>query len=586
MRAAADLVELASAHTDLRRQGVRYTGLCPFHEERSPSFSVNSEDKLYYCFGCGKGGDLFDFVMATETVDFPAAVELLAERYGIEVTREEEDPEAERRREERARLVELMGRAALFYENVLRDGSEAGKARKYLAERGLSTEALSAFGVGYAPSAWDTLLVRSQRAGYKVGELERAGLAQRGRQGGHYDRFRQRITFPIRDVRDRVIGFGARAMRPEQKPKYLNSAEGELFHKSDVLYGIDRARWDMGKAGRAILVEGYTDVIALHQIGFTETVGAMGTSVTESQLAQLSSRTDTVILALDADTAGREAMLRAGEIAARRRLRILVARMPAGTDPAEMAVAEGGGERIRQMVDAAVDLSEFHLGLVLGGVDPGSPRDRDRGLMEAIPVLAAVPEGATRQELIRRAAEGLGIDPVLIASRLRDATSQDGAAGVRPERFSDSPPAPAPPGGSLLTKRERTERSLLAMCVSTPAEGRQWLERLDERHLSSPLMVRAVAWLRDRLDSPVEGIDAEDTELRRLMVALSASADPDRVGSGSLRRNFMELELLALEDEIRAAAEGGDDRARAELIRDRSRLVEEVRRAEDEERSG
>jgi len=581
-------VELASAHTDLRRQGDRYTGLCPFHEERSPSFSVNAPDKLYYCFGCGTGGDLFDFVMATESVDFPAAVELLAERYGIEVKRKQEDPAAERRRAERARLGELMQRAALFYANVLRDGTEAEKARRYLAGRGLSAEILEQFGVGYAPSAWDTLLVRSMRAGYKVPELERTGLARKGRQGGHYDRFRERITFPIRDVRDRVIGFGARAMRPEQKPKYLNSAEGELFHKSDVLYGIDRARWSLGKAGRAILVEGYTDVIALHQAGLTETVAAMGTSVTESQLAQLSARVDTVVLALDADTAGREAMIRAGEIAARRRLRILVAAMPSGTDPAEMVVTEGGAERFRGLVDSAVDLNEFQLDLILAGVDDTSPRDRDRGLGEAAAVLSVVPEGAARQELIRRAAGSLGIEPGLVVARVEGA-----ATLVRGEKPAGGAPAEtdrggSPPArkGSLLTKRERTELSLLAMCVSIPGQGREWLERLDPKHLSSPLMERAVSWLRGHLDDPVTGLDPEDGELRRLIAALAARSDPTRVGGGSIRRNYMELELLALEDEISAAADRGDDRARAALIRDRSSLVDAVRRAEDEEPAG
>lgn len=577
-------MELVSARTDLRRQGARFTGLCPFHDERTPSFSVNQADKLYYCFGCGAGGDLFDFVMATENIDFPDAVELLAERYGIEIQREKEDPEAERRRGERTRLGELMARAALFYVNVLKDGEEAGKARRYLAGRGLSTAVLETFGVGYAPSAWDTLLVRSQRAGYSVAELERTGLAQKGRQGGHYDRFRERITFPIRDVRDRVIGFGARAMRPEQKPKYLNSAEGELFHKSDVLYGIDLARWAIGKAGRAILVEGYTDVIALHQAGLVETVGAMGTSVTESQLAQLSARTDTVILALDADSAGREAMLRAGEIAARRRLNILVASMPAGTDPAEMAVAEGGADRFRELVDSAVDLTEFHLDLILGGVDTGSPQDRDRGLTEAAPVLASVPEGAARQELIRRAAERLGIEPGVVSGRVAKAPV---AAPSEPDRPEPTRPDASLAGptrtGSLLTKRERTERSLLAMCVSRPAEGREWLDRLERRHLSSPLVERAVKWLRGHLEDPVAGLDSEDPDLRRLVVALVASRDPTRVGLGSIRRNFMELELLALEDEIRAAGPEGDHVVLAELHRKRSSLAEEVSRAEEEE---
>ncbi|MBK5110396.1 MAG: DNA primase, partial [Thermoleophilia bacterium] len=232
------MVEIVSARTDLRRQGVRYTGLCPFHEERTPSFSVHSTDKLYHCFGCGVGGDLFDFVAATENIDFPAAVELLADRYGVEITREEEDPKAEERRRARTRLTELLERAASFYSATYQDSPEAAKAREYLEGRGLEAEILKEFGVGYAPGAWDTLIVRGQQAGFSMAELARTGLAQKGQKGGMYDRFRKRLTFPIRDPRGRVVGFGARATSPDQKPKYLNSAEGELFHKSEILYGI------------------------------------------------------------------------------------------------------------------------------------------------------------------------------------------------------------------------------------------------------------------------------------------------------------------------------------------------------------
>lgn len=583
------MVELVSAHTDLRRQGVRYTGLCPFHDERSPSFSVHATDKLYHCFGCGVGGDLFDFVMATDGIDFPAAVELLADRYGVEVTREEEDPRAEQRRKERTRLTELMERAALFYANVFREGTEAEKARRYLEGRGLETEILERFGVGYAPSAWDTLLVRSQRAGYKVPELQRTGLAQKGRSGGFYDRFRERITFPIRDPRGRVVGFGARAMRDEQKPKYLNTAENELFHKSEILYGIDQARSPMAKAGRALVVEGYTDVIALHQAGLTETVGVMGTAITVPQLALLSATVDTVILALDADAAGRKAMLRAQEVAAGRKLTIRVVAMPSGVDPAELVVAEGGAEEFRRLVDGAVDLPEFQLDLIIGGVDMDSPRDRDRGLGESAPVLASLPPGAIRQELTRRTAERLGIDPSVVVARV------DADPGPEPAGQTPLPPAPGadegptggnrvrPVGGTVLSRRERTERWLLVMCIARPDEGREWLARLDSRHLSSPLMQRAVAWLRDHLEDPADGVDPEDRELHKLIAALVVRADPERVGTGSIRRNFMELELAALDDEIKAAADAGDDTRRAELIRNRSRLVEEVRRAEGDE---
>ncbi|MCB0827792.1 MAG: DNA primase [Solirubrobacterales bacterium] len=587
------MVEIVSAKTDLRRQGVRYTGLCPFHEERTPSFSVHSTDKLYHCFGCGVGGDLFDFVAATENIDFPAAVELLADRYGVEVTREKEDPEAEQRRRARTRLTELLDRAASFYAATYQDSPEAAKARDYLEGRGLDPGALADFGVGYAPGAWDTLIVRGQQAGFSLAELARTGLAQKSQKGAMYDRFRKRITFPIRDPRGRVVGFGARATGSEQKPKYLNSAEGELFHKSEILYGIDRARAPMAKAGRAIVVEGYTDVIALHQVGLTESVGVMGTAITEPQLAMLSATIDTVILALDADAAGRKAMLRAQQVAAGRKLTIRVAAMPAGEDPAEMVVAEGGADRFRELVDGAVELPEFHLELILGEVDTNSPQSRDSGLAQAAPVLAGIAAGATREELTRRVAERLGIDPTVVVARLSQAPepqpqrSGAPAANEGADAASNTGRSAAPSGSAggpatsgLLTRRERQERSLLAMCVARPAEGRTYLDRLEARHLSSPLVVRTAEWLRDHLDDPAEGLDPDDRELHGLIAELVVGADPDQVGSGSIRRNFMELELAALEDEIRAAAAADDPAGRAELSRKRSKLVEAVRRAE------
>lgn len=591
VRAAADMVEIVSAQTDLKRAGGgRYMGLCPFHEERSPSFSVNATDKLFHCFGCGVGGDVFEFVMSTQNVDFPAALESLAERYGVELKRENEDPRAAQRRQERERLTELMERAGIFYSNFFQTADEAGKAREYLAGRGLGEEILKDFGVGYAPSAWDTLMVRSRRAGFQVRELERAGLAQKGRSGGHYDRFRERITFPIRDARGRAVGFGARAMRSEQGAKYINSAENELFHKSEILYGIDRARKAMAKADRAILVEGYTDVIALHQVGLEEAVGVMGTSLTERQVAQLSGLVNTVILALDADAAGQKAMLRAQAVAAGRRLDIQVAAMPEGIDPAEMVVEEGGAGRFRDLVEGAVDLAEFQIDLILAGVDTDSPRDRDRGLGEAAPVLAQIPPGAIRQELIRRVTERLQIDPSVVNGRVEDeGRNEQGGPGAgtsrRDERplppgTAEGPPADvAPARPVVLSRRERTERWLLAMCVAKPDEGREWLQKLEGRHLSSPLIERTVAWLKEHMDDPAAGLDPEDRELQKMIAALVARADPDLVGTGSIRRNYLELELAALEDEIVAAAREGDTAKRAELQRRRSELVEQVRKA-------
>jgi DNA primase len=242
VKQSVDIVEVISTHTDLRRQGARWVGLCPFHEERTPSFSVDAQEKLYHCFGCGVGGDVIKFVEEKEGLGFAEAVELLADRYGVELEREQEDPRAEARRQQRQRLQELLARAAAFYTSYLWESKEGAKAREYLDSRGLGEEVLRSFGVGFAPSAWDQILLRGQRAGFKIEELRGVGLIQRGRGGGEYDRFRSRIMFPIRDRRGRVAGFGGRALRSDQGAKYVNTAETDFFHKSQMLYGTDLAK--------------------------------------------------------------------------------------------------------------------------------------------------------------------------------------------------------------------------------------------------------------------------------------------------------------------------------------------------------
>ena len=253
VKEATDIVEVVSAYTDLRRSGVRFTGLCPFHDERTPSFSVDPQEKLYHCFGCGVGGDVIRFVEEKEGLPFADAVESLAERYGVELEREQEDPRAEELRKKRARLSELLERTAGFYATFLREAPQAARAREYLAGRGLGEEVLEEFGVGCAPGTWHTVLTRGQQAGYSMGEIEAAGLILRSQKGsGHYDRFRSRIVFPIRDARGRVQGFGARALLPDQQPKYVNSPESEHYRKRRTLYGIERARREIAKAGRAV----------------------------------------------------------------------------------------------------------------------------------------------------------------------------------------------------------------------------------------------------------------------------------------------------------------------------------------------
>src|SRR5947209_13006457 len=425
---AIDMVALVTPHSDLRRVGTRYTGLCPFHDERTPSFSVDADHKLYHCFGCGESGDAIRFVERIDGLDFKEAVELLAERHGVELKREREDPDAERRRRHRERLVSLLERATVYYERYLWESREAAAARDYLAGRGLAEPTLRAFRVGYAPSAWDRVLVAAQRDGFGPDELIAAGLAQRGRGGGVYDRFRARITFPLADARGRVLGFGARASRPDQRPKYLNTSENELYHKGRQLFGISAARAAAARSGRIVVVEEYTDVLALQQAGLAETVAIMGTALTDDQLAELGRAARTVYLALDADAAGEDAMLRASRAARTRGLELLVVALPDGADPADLAAADGA-DAFSALLDAAVSVPEFQARRLLNHGDLTTTRGRDRALAAVLPIVASVPANtATRAELVRHLSDPLDEPPASAEVGEDPALRRDGSA--------------------------------------------------------------------------------------------------------------------------------------------------------------
>jgi DNA primase len=577
VKQAADIVEVISVHTDLRRAGARWTGLCPFHDERTPSFSVDAQEKLYHCFGCGVGGDVIKFVEEKDGLGFAEAVELLADRYGVELEREQEDPRAEARRQQRRRLEQLLERVASYYSSYLWESPEAAKAREYLAERGLGEEALRGFGVGYAPSAWDKILVRGQQAGFSVQELHGVGLVQRGREGKEYDRFRSRIMFPIRDRRGRTLGFGGRAMRSDQGAKYVNTAETDFFHKSQLLYAVDKAKAAIAKANRAVVVEGYTDVLALHQAGVEETVAVMGTAITGEQVATLSGMVEEVVLALDADSAGQEAMLRAQRVAAGRKMRLRVAAMPAGEDPAEMMAKPGGAERFRALIDAAVELNAFQVGLVLDRTDVASPVARDQALGEVAPILGAMGESASRDDLVRQVAERLDLEPAMVMGRVVAARPASGG----PEQASapqGTAPAPPPRRAAELTSRERRERALLAMCIALPEEGKDYLARLTDAHLS-PTGLRAAAWLREHPEEPASNLP-DDVELTGLVTELVMLAHDEPASHESMELNFMLLDQRRIEHEIAAAGERDDYERRASLSRERAALVERIARTQ------
>jgi DNA primase len=551
VREAVDMVDLVGTRTELRRAGVnRYEGLCPFHDERTPSFGIDPGQKLFYCFGCGEGGDAFRFVQMTEGLDFRGTLEYLADRYGVKLEPVAEDPAEAERRRTRERLHELLERTAAFYVRYLWDSGEAAEAREYLASRGLDEGALREFRVGYAPSAYDTLLHALRRGGFSNREAYEAGLVQRAKgQGALYDRFRRRIMFPLCDLRGRVLGFGARAIGPDQKPKYLNSADNAVYHKGRHLFGADIARAHATKAGTVIVAEGYTDVIAMHQAGLRNTVGLMGTALTEEQVGELARLASRVQLALDADGAGQDAMLRAARVAAGRRLELRAVPLPAGADPADLVKAEGA-RAVQRLVDASVPFVRFRVERELANGDLGSAEGKDAVIGALQPVFAQVPPSALREELVALVADRTDLAPALVASWLaqggggagrgagppgagsgrgRDAPgarSGGGAAGAGAVGGGGSAESAAGAAGrsaapapfASLDAAARAERAFLVQCIALPSAGAQALRDVDvDETFTGELTRRAARHLREHLDAPAAGVAAEDTELAALV---------------------------------------------------------------------
>jgi DNA primase len=562
---AVDMVELVGARTDLKRVGRRWTGLCPFHDERTPSFSVDAEHKLYICFGCGEGGDAVRFVEATEGLDFKEAVEYLADRYRVELKREQEDPKAEERRRRLERLQSLVERAAAFYQRHLWETSEAATARDYLAGRGFGEEILREFRIGYAPSAWDKLLTAAQRDGFSQEELAAAGLAQRGTRGGVYDRFRGRIMFPLADYRARVLGFGARSLREDQRPKYLNTSENELYHKGRQLFGIDRAASTAAKRGRIVAVEGYTDVLALHQAGMTESVAIMGTALTQQQLTTLAQRVGkdgTVYLALDADRAGQDAMRRGARGARDLDLELRVVDMPEGMDPADLIAAEGPDE-FSSRIEAARLVPDFEARRVVAQADLGSPRGRDRALEQVRPLVAALPaNSATRDDLVRFLADRLDVPSDYVTSQV--------AAPPRPAAPVDPPAAVTAPDAY-----ERRGRDFLSMCLASGGVGYEYMQRAAEDHFSSNLLRRTYVHLLEHFEDPLAELPADDAPLAALITDVAMREQ--HVDQLALSVAFVQLEKDRVERLLRRAEHEGDEDRQRELQPERMRILSELR---------
>jgi DNA primase len=570
VRAAADIVEVIQGYTELRRQGGRFTGLCPFHEERTPSFSVDPSEKLYYCFGCQAGGDVFTFLQEKEGVEFREAIEQLADRYGVELGFDAADAAEAERRRDRDRLYELLGKTSEFYARYLWDSDEAAKARAYLESRGLGREVLERYGVGFAPNAWDRVLTSALRAGYREQELEAAGLAQKGRRGGIHDRFRARIMFPLRDTRGRVLGFGARATRDGQRPKYVNTSETPVYRKGRQLFGLDLARSHATREGRVIVVEGYTDVIALHQGGIKNAVASMGTALTDEQVAELARLAREVLLAFDADRSGQEAMLRVQRAAAGRGIVLKVVRLPDDKDPCDLLLEEGP-DSFATRAGEAISFLQFQVESVMEGADMSSAAAKDRLIAGLRPVLAGIGPSAERDEQVRRVADRLQLSEHLLSPLL---AQPDLRQPARQPRFAE---------GRGATRGERAERKFIAMCVSSGERGREYLTRVSDEHLSSDVLRQVRDWINEHFDSPTAGLSREDETLAKTVSEIVVRAASEPVSETGLEVGFLQLEQRKLETGIKRAAEAEDFERQWELSLERSRVTATIAKLTAEE---
>jgi DNA primase len=442
IRDRVDVVGLIGRYVTLKKAGRSFKGLCPFHQEKTASFTVSPERGIFHCFGCGESGNAISFLMSHENLTFPEAARMLAAECGIEIPRTDDgEPGVVER------VFAVNGVAQKLYRATLADSEGAG-ARAYLERRGLGSELAERFGIGFAPDRWDavTSALARQRIPASVGE--KAGLLKARERGGHYDLLRGRISFPIQDVRGRVIGFGGRALGPEQEPKYLNTPESPVFRKREALYGFPFALEPIRRNDRAVVVEGYFDLIALHRAGIEESVATCGTALTEGHARNLRRRTRNLVLLFDGDEAGQRAVLRALDVLLPQGLRVRAAALPAGEDPDDF-LTRSGAAALRDLINSAPPALDLAIEDALaGGCE--TPWEKADAAAAVAPLLAVLPDPVERGEYIRRLAMLCGSDARDVESVVRrvarggsapDRGEEDGVAArsATPEdrRFAD-----------------------------------------------------------------------------------------------------------------------------------------------------
>ncbi|MEE1738622.1 DNA primase [Streptomyces sp. BE147] len=489
VRDAVPIDSVVSEYLQLRNAGGgNLKGLCPFHDEKSPSFQVSPSKGLFHCFGCQEGGDTLAFVMKIDHLTFSETVERLAAKAGITLRYEEGGYNPSHQRGERIRLIEAHKAAAQFYVEQL-DSPEAEIGRKFLAARGFDQAAAAHFGVGYSPAGWDHLTRYLRGKGFSDKELITSGLSQDGRRGP-IDRFRGRLMWPISDTSGEIVGFGARKLRDDDNgPKYLNTPETSIYKKSQVLYGIDLAKKDIAKASRAVVVEGYTDVMACHLAGVTTAIATCGTAFGNDHIKILrrllmDNGSARVIFTFDGDAAGQKAALRAFEDDQKFAAETYIAIAPDGMDPCDLRLAKGD-EAVRDLVEPRTPLFEFALRQIVRRYDLETPAGRAAALDEAAAVVAKIKTSSVQREVAVQLAGFVGIlDQEFVVHRVaqlaRWARNDRGDRGERgngpggPSRKGtpqtvQAPTAPSGPALNLRSPAHRTERELLKLALQKPA---------------------------------------------------------------------------------------------------------------------
>jgi DNA primase len=517
VKAAINIVTVVEGRTRLRKMGSSYKGLCPFHQEKTPSFSVMPERGTFHCFGCGEGGDAIDFVEKTEQLDFVGAIEWLADRFGIPLEYEEANPEADRERKRKERLYALLERATAFYERYLWESDAGSFARDYLASRGLGEEVCKEFRLGLAPGG-ATLARGAVTEGFTRDELSGAGLVNR--RGNDY--FARRLLFPLGDARGRVRGFQARRLHEDDplRAKYVNSPEGDLFRKGDLLYGLHQARAAIAKQDRAVIVEGNTDVLALRQASFEPVVASMGTALTDRQLKELARLTKRLYLCFDADAAGQEATLRGMELAAAQGFDIHVVSLQVGTDPADDPAS------FEQRLASAEDYLPYRVRLEIERA-----RDKQQAFQRVQEFLGRFADSPQRQDAVRLAADRLDLPRETQAGLSPGASRSTGAISPK-----------------LLDWGSRLERNALAGVATYPALARL-LAELGPEHFDSDLHRRTRTHLL--------GETSADDDVQRYLAELHARAVSEAVDETTGRQLLLRLRERQLQRDV---SEADDER--------------------------